>query len=322
MNILDRYLKFWRISEPVFNRNLPAGICYLSGLQEKLRHHLLILAQQVHTVQLITAPGGLGKSTVLRWLQQQIPPGRTECFQITLLKNEKNAGWLLPPLARFLSGSGQGASEPWSGIARGLDQLHQEGKMLLILIDSGEYFSGPDSFQDLGFLHNAGVLAGCGVSLIVAGPESLACQLASSGTLAGKISLHWQMQAFDREETARYLFWYFRQSGLAEETFSGDAVTEIFSCCHGIPSRINSLAEHCLIGAASQNMRNIGPDLVRAVSELTFCLPHNHPSGTELGPGDGSPQARGHFFGPKETEDSAEKGPGSAEAGISLFDDP
>ena len=267
--MLSNYLKFWNTSGPVFNRSLPAGVCFLSHRNEKVRNHLQILAQQAYTVQLITGASGLGKSTLLRWLQQQIPPAPNECFPLSLARDEKEPGWLLKPLAAFIIGKGHADEGPGPRIARSLDQLRQEGRPLLVLIDSGEHLTSPESMSDLDFLHNTAQLAGCPVNIVLAGPESLARAMAASRVLEGRLSLHWQLSPLNQDDAAQYLAWYLQQGGLPKQTFTREASDELFRLSSGRPPVLNNIAENCLIEACYRNNRQITPEIALAAAELT-----------------------------------------------------
>lgn len=267
---LNDYLTFWNAEQAVFKRCLPAGNCYLSPQHQRTRSHLQILAQQPHSLQILEAPEGYGKSTILRWLQQRLSPSRTECFPLSLSRNETESGWLMAPLAEFLSGPSDSEESFQRKLARGLDLLHQEQKHLLVLIDAGERLQAAAAFDDLLFLYNAAILASCSVSLVIAGNPNFAKSLRSSRSLSTKISLHWQLPPLSPEETEAYIDWHLRLSQLPDHTFTEEAIRQLYHLSRGVPVILNNLAENCLIGAALENSRRISSSGAISASQLTL----------------------------------------------------
>ena len=326
-SMISYYLKFWGIDQPVFNRYLSPGDCFIAQRHQKMHDYLQILAQQAYTIQMITAPDGYGKSTLIRWLQSELSPQTTECYSINIEKKETASGWLLPHLARFLSGDSKSGESPSRHLSRGLDQLKHEKRSLLVMVDSGDLLSGPNAFAEMTYLHNLGFLAGVPVNLVLAGNSTMVQSLSQIPFFSEKSSLHWTLSPLSRKESVLYLRWYFYQARINQNPFPPQSMDSLHLHSAGVPSRLNSLAENCLIAAALRKRKVMTPEMVeQAVRmiknsdksnsyDLKNQTPHPPPA-PKMRP----PMAHAGVHPGKPVQEPQDEE--SSEPGISLFDDP
>lgn len=327
--MISYYLKFWALDQPVFNRCLSPGVCFIAQRHQRIRDHFQILSQQAYTIQTVTAPDGYGKSTLMRWLRHELSPQQTECYSLNLEKTASESGWLIPHLARYLCGESRADESSLGHLSRGLDQLKKEKRSLLLLLDSCENLSGPEACSEIPGLHNLSYLAGVPLSIVLAGSLEMMPALNEISFFNEKSSLHWTLSPLSRKETEMYIKWYYYQAQFKQNPFPEPSIDALHHHSSGIPSRLNNLAENCLIGAALRKRKLITPEMVEqssrmmntqnqpALSSPGLLQPPQPPASKAL-PIQESVSVSMKLKQPFQ-DSQEESGP---EPGISLFDDP
>jgi len=267
--MIGYYLKYWGIREPVFHRSLNPSECFIPQRYQRYLDHLLILSQQPYTIQILTGQGGLGKSSLARWIYSQTPPSKTDCYLLTLHKPESEPGWLIRGVAEFLAGPGKDKECVRKHTARGLDQLREEKRSLLIIIDAAENLQKACCFSDILHIHNLAYLSGSHFSVLLAGREPPDAVTGVPELLRNKVTLHWSMPPLSRRDAGHYLKWYCYQSKMKKNPFSPQSVDALYKYSQGIPAVLNALAENCLIEAALKKTRLVHPDIVENMYQMS-----------------------------------------------------
>ena len=266
--MIDEYLKFWNIEQAVFNRALEPGQLYLPPKYVRFWQHLLILCQQPNTLQLITGEHGRGKTVLARWIYHKLNPMTHESFIYSMVKPEREAGWLLPRLNEYLIGNPSFKDNIWKGSAKGFEQLREEKRHLILIVDVADYIVHENAMEDILFLYNLSKMAGGGFTALLIGNSKLWELCASIAAIKQKISFRWEVPALGRVELEAYIRWYLKEAKMSENPFSDKSLESLFHYSQGTAANVNSLAESCLIESSLINKQIVQPDMVENVAKL------------------------------------------------------
>ena len=266
--MIDEYLKFWSIEQPVFNRALNPGQVYLPPKYARFWQHLLILCQQPHTLQLITGEHGRGKTVLARWVYHYLNPLAHESFIYSMAKPQQEAGWLLPRLNEYLIGQSSFKDSVWKGTAKGFEQLREEKRHLILILDVADYIVHENAFEDLLFLYNLSKMTGGGFTSLLIGSSKVWELCSSIPAIKQKISFRWDVPALGRVELEAYIQWYLKEAKMTTNPFNEKSMDSLFHYSQGTASNVNSLAESCLIESSLANKRVIQPQIIENAAKM------------------------------------------------------
>lgn len=261
-------MKFWGVRNSVFNCDRPIDDVYMPARRADQWSRVISQAQQNRTLQVVTAPSGFGKTTISKWLYHQLQPANLECFYMSLIKEEAEGGWLIPRLNKFLVGSEVLDDDIWKALAKGLDQLYEERRHLVMILDSIHWLSNAKAFDDiLSFMDlNAENIS---YSFILFGSNEFLEKLKKIEQLESKVSGYWTIAPFSLEEMSQYINWCISHTEMEHNPFDPSAIKTLFQNCYGNPGRLNLIAENCLIESSFQNKRAITGGMVDQMAQVS-----------------------------------------------------
>ncbi len=267
---MQDFLKFWGLRKPLFKEaDLVHGIFVSQGFHRA--HQRITLATETDNPFIcVTAPTGHGKTTLARWITQRLPPLQYECVTFTLMMPEDRAGWLLRRLAEFFNPTAHG--DYLATVAKGLDELAEEKRRLLIVIDNAHHLESVESFGDI---HSLLALQGSGtvsVGVVLLGTEELLKRVLNSGTLRNRLALKAKIDPLSPAETKDYLRTVLRQNGLPDDVMTDGAMDAIAHASGGIYTIINALADSAFMEAFLAGEKTVDREAVQAARDF---MPQN-----------------------------------------------
>ncbi len=259
---MQDYQKFWSAPQGIFTAPTPFGKIYMPLKNQSLAEKVLLLAKQPKTLQVIWGPGGSGKTTIVRWLQQNLEPKLFEPYIVCVLKPQPDRPWLLPKIQNFLLGSKESSQDPWRNLGRGLEQLQKERRILVLMIDACDQVVQAAAWQELKALFDLSSLAGSVVSCCLFGSESTLAQLLKEANLGHHLINSFGIPPYTREETQGYIQWYLNVSKIVPNPFAATVIDKIHQLSEGYPGRISILGEYCLLMAAQKRVKVIDISLL------------------------------------------------------------
>jgi type II secretory pathway predicted ATPase ExeA len=245
------HLQHFGLSEDPF-RNEPrlrecidtaTGRDALARLERGLRQArgLLVLAGEL----------GSGKTLVVRQLLEKLEEEVFEASMLVVLNGAADTGWMLTRFAKQL-----GVEEPEAEREALLGQVYErlaiireDGRHAVLIIDDAHLLaSGPTLGEVCGLLkleYEERRL----FSLVLAGEEMLDDAILCDPTLAHRVEVRVRMGALDAAGAAEYLAQRVRQAGGQPAILDADAVAALHRLGHGLPGRMNTLADNALFAA-------------------------------------------------------------------------
>lgn len=259
---MQKYLAHWYVDAPVFTRPVEPGDLFFSERVKPQLARLEMICGQSQALILVTGEAGSGKTSILKWLAAQLPTETTDVLLTTMVRREMGAGWLAPRLAAYFGVKADNAGSLLRAVTEKLDELLQERRKLVMMIDAAHFAATPEAFDELVALANLQALAGSCLTFILAGQEELRNVLADTPELANKLGFHLVVPRLDADETRAYVRHRCKLAGLPVP-FQDETYSYLHMKSGGLPALLDWHAENCLIEAYQSAGTSITLDLAR-----------------------------------------------------------
>jgi type II secretory pathway predicted ATPase ExeA len=248
------YQKFWEITGPVFvGRPDPRQIFLHNSLKPQIEK-LLEIIRQPKSIVVVHGEPGTGKTVLASWLHSHIEYKTHEVLLLLPTGPDIESGWLIGKVCQFMCGA-VGAKQPIKKQFRltsiAMDQLIEEGRTLVVIIDNAEKLLNTPNIEELIDLFAIQALSGHCLSIILVGDSALPMGLANHDKIAGMISLFMEMPPLLEADLSKYIAFHSKNSGLNRSPFTASALAAIAAVSRGNPAIINRIAENCLIECAN-----------------------------------------------------------------------
>ncbi|MFO1300340.1 MAG: XrtA/PEP-CTERM system-associated ATPase [Burkholderiaceae bacterium] len=223
----------------------------------------------------VTGEVGAGKTTLVQQLLRRLPVNNVVPVQIVTTQLEAE------DLVRIVASSfGLPTDTPDKStllirLEQYLRQLHAEGKRALLIVDEAQNL-GARAIEELRMLSNFQVGTKAILQSFLLGQPELRdlMQRPEMRQLKQRIIAAYHLGPLDRAETQQYIEHRLAHVGWKNDpTFDTAAFDRIFAVTHGIPRRINSLADRLLLSGFLAERHQLGEqDVVEVADELRLEL--------------------------------------------------
>jgi len=263
-----QHQEYWNLDEATFD-NTPNPKFYFPSAkyEEGLHRSLYALAGNKGAI-LISGEIGCGKTLMSRELILQLPRDR---YDIALIANPTfEATEFLRELLYQLGMTTDGSK---------VEMLHQLNDHLLknsqneistvVMIDEAQAIQDEKIFEELRLLLNFQLNDRFLLTLVLLGQPELQDRLMAIPQLAQRIAVRSHLIPFNKEETAAYVKFRLKVSGCVVERFTQEALAMIFEQTEGVPRKINTLCDWCLLLGYMNRAEKIDKSVVvRAISHV------------------------------------------------------
>jgi general secretion pathway protein A len=260
------YLRFFGLNEKPFAITPDPRYLYLSERHAEALAHLLYGVNESGGFIQLTGEVGTGKTTVVRTLLSRVP----HHADVAVILNPR-----VTPVEFLLTiceelGLGIGDADRDSvkqmvdALNRRLLAAHAEGRRIIVIVDEAQNLSA-DVLEQVRLLTNLETPTQKLLQIILIGQPELRELLDRTDLrqLAQRITGRYHLEPLSREETRGYVRHRLRVAGASEEIFTPAALGEIHRVAAGIPRVINVTCDRALLGAYTQEARQVTPSLVR-----------------------------------------------------------
>lgn len=272
------YEDYWGLKLPPFE-NVPDPKFYFpSPKHEEGLARLVYAIQGRKGAAMLTGEIGCGKTTLSRRLLTYLTRGRYDTAlianpsleatdfvaeilnQFGLSQNSTTKVDMLNMLNEHLLGNGK----------RGIDTV--------LVIDEAQAMKDDTVFEELRLLLNFQLNDRFLLTLILIGQPELNERIAALQQFWQRIAIRFHLPAFDLQETTNYIEFRLETAGSEKRRiFSAEAIEAVFRTSGGIPRRINTVSDLCLLTGYLERTAQIDEGLVdRVVAEFHL----GDPSGT------------------------------------------
>ncbi|HMK87757.1 MAG TPA: AAA family ATPase [Steroidobacteraceae bacterium] len=260
------YLNFFGLSEKPFAITPDPRYLYLSERHAEALAHLLYGINESGGFIQLTGEVGTGKTTVVRTLLSRIP----HHADVAVILNPRvtPAEFLLTICeelgVRVEEADRNSAKQMVDALNRRLLAAHAEGRRIIVIVDEAQNLS-TEVLEQVRLLTNLETATQKLLQIILIGQPELREILDRTELrqLAQRITGRYHLNPLSPPETLGYVRHRLRVAGAAGEIFTTPALREVYRVSEGIPRVINVCCDRALLGAYTQETRQVTPALVR-----------------------------------------------------------
>ena len=260
------YTRFFGLSEKPFAITPDPRYLYLSERHAEALAHLLYGINESGGFIQLTGEVGTGKTTVVRTLLSRIPH---HADVAVILNPRVTPGEFLLTICEELgvpvaAADRESVKQMVDALNQKLLSAHAEGRRIIVIVDEAQNLSA-DTLEQVRLLTNLETSTQKLLQIILIGQPELRELLDRTDLrqLAQRITGRYHLEPLSREETQGYVRHRLRVAGAAGEIFTSAALREVHRLSAGIPRVINVTCDRALLGAYTQELRKITPELVR-----------------------------------------------------------
>ena len=219
----------------------------------------------------VTGEVGAGKTTLVQQLLRRLPVNNVVPVQIVTTQLEAEDLVRIVASSFGLPTDTSDKSTLLIRLEQYLRQLHAEGKRALLIVDEAQNL-GARAIEELRMLSNFQVGTKAILQSFLLGQPELRdlMQRPEMRQLKQRIIAAYHLGPLDRAETQQYIEHRLAHVGWKNDpAFDTAAFDRIFAVTHGIPRRINSLADRLLLSGFLAERHQLGEqDVVEVADEL------------------------------------------------------
>ena len=223
----------------------------------------------------VTGEVGAGKTTLVQQLLRRLPVNNVVPVQVVTTQLEAEDLVRIVASSFGLPTDAQDKSTLLIRLEQYLRQLHAEGKRALLIVDEAQNL-GARAIEELRMLSNFQVGTKAILQSFLLGQPELRdlMQRPEMRQLKQRIIAANHLGPLDRAETQQYIEHRLAHVGWKDDpAFDTAAFDRIFAVTHGIPRRINSLADRLLLSGFLAERHQLGEqDVVEVADELRLEL--------------------------------------------------
>jgi general secretion pathway protein A len=260
------YLSFFGLSEKPFAITPDPRYLYLSERHAEALAHLLYGINESGGFIQLTGEVGTGKTTVVRTLLSRVPHHADVAVILNprvtpvefLLTICEELGLDIEPADR------DSVKQMVDALNRRLLSAHADGRRIIVIVDEAQNLSA-DVLEQVRLLTNLETPTQKLLQIILIGQPELRELLDRTELrqLAQRITGRYHLEPLSREETRGYVRHRLHVAGAAEEIFTPSALAEVHRLAAGVPRVINVTCDRALLGAYTQETRQVSAALVR-----------------------------------------------------------
>jgi general secretion pathway protein A len=260
------YLSFFGLNEKPFAITPDPRYLYMSERHAEALAHLLYGINESGGFIQLTGEVGTGKTTVVRTLLSRVP----HHADVAVILNPRvtPVEFLLTICEELGLGIAEADRDSVKQLVDALNRrllaAHADGRRIIVIVDEAQNLSA-DVLEQVRLLTNLETPTQKLLQIILIGQPELRELLDRTELrqLAQRITGRYHLEPLSREETRGYVRHRLRVAGAAGEIFTSSALAEVHRLAAGIPRVINVTCDRALLGAYTQETRQVTAALVR-----------------------------------------------------------
>lgn len=263
------YESYWGLKEKPFENTPNARFLYHSKEHDEALARFIYSVREKKGLAMFTGEYGSGKTLLSMYVWRLLK--EDQVFQVVMIVNPKLSFIeFMREIIYQLKGVQGMPSEN-----NKLDLLHilkdlivrnnNSGRHTVIIIDESQMIQDRDVFEELRLISNLQLEDKFLVTIIFIGQPELREMMNNIPQLKQRLAITYHLNPLSELETSEYMRHRLQVAGGRENIFTAQAITAIYRSAGGIPRKINTIADICLVIASGQKCREIDEDIVQNV---------------------------------------------------------
>ncbi|MBT7408888.1 MAG: AAA family ATPase [Methylococcales bacterium] len=259
------YLQYFGLNQQPFNITPNPDFLYLSEKHQEAYAHLNYGIQQGNGFVAITGEVGTGKTTLCRYVLNQLPDN----INIALIFNPRlSAIELLASICDELDIISDADNLSIKVLTDALNQQllknYAEGKRTILLIDEAQSLS-VEVLEQIRLLSNLETNQAKLLLIFLVGQPELQDLLQRNDLrqLSQRITARYHLEKLSLEETIHYIHHRIHVSGVDRPLFNRQSIKQIFKLSAGTPRIINIICDRALMGAYVEEKAMVDQSIVK-----------------------------------------------------------
>ncbi|GJL66519.1 MAG: hypothetical protein NPIRA05_14900 [Nitrospirales bacterium] len=268
MTVSLQHQDYWELEEGTFDNTPNPQFYFPSAKHEEGLHRSLYGLTANKGAVLISGEIGCGKTLLSRELILKLPKDR---YDIALIANPTfGADQFLKEVLYQLGLQAIGSKiEMLHQLNDHLLKNSQNGISTVVMVDEAQAIQDEKIFEELRLLLNFQLNDRFLLTLVLLGQPELQDRLMAIPQLSQRIAVRSHLISLNEEETAAYVQFRLKVAGCQVERFTEEALTMIFQQTGGVPRRINTLCDWCLLLGYMERAKKIDRAVVtRAINNV------------------------------------------------------
>lgn len=271
------YESHWQLTEKPFENTADPRFYYPCESHQAALLKLRYAIENGRGAALLAGASGLGKTLLVGMLRAVL--GERHTPFVHLVFPQMPPEQLLAYLADELEGTSPGGCAPdvhgsVRRIERLLDAAGQAGRHAVVAIDEAHLLTDSRSLEALRLLLNFEHEGRPGLALLLVGQPGILPVLDRTPQLEERLAVKSLLRPFAPAETAAYVAHRLRVAGTSRDLFDAEALTVLHELAHGLPRRINRLADLALLVGYAEEQETVTAAQIEAVAhELASVVP-------------------------------------------------
>jgi general secretion pathway protein A len=259
------YTSFFGLNEKPFSISPDPRYLFMSERHTEALAHLMYGVRESGGFIQLTGEVGTGKTTLVRSLLQQLPDTADVALILNpqLSKNEflsticEELGIQLPDKANSIKAL-------VNALNVYLLENHSRAHRTILIVDEAQNLR-LDVLEQVRLLTNLETTKQKLLQIILIGQPELRDLLSRNDMrqLAQRVTGRYHLEPLSQHETQVYIDHRLKVAGAVGPIFSKASKKELYRLSHGVPRRINVIADRALLGAFTREVREITPKLLR-----------------------------------------------------------
>ncbi|MDH3977092.1 MAG: AAA family ATPase [Gammaproteobacteria bacterium] len=266
------YTSFFGLNEKPFSITPDPRYLFMSERHTEALAHLIYGVQESGGFIQLTGEVGTGKTTLVRSLLQQIPDNADIAVILNpqVSRNEFLTA-ICEELGVPLPDSVNNIKTLTSALNAYLLNNHSQGKRTIVIVDEAQNLR-IDVLEQVRLLTNLETTKQKLLQIILIGQPELREVLSRNDMrqLAQRITGRYHLEPLSKEETLTYIDHRLKVAGAVGQIFTRAAKLELYRLSQGVPRMINVIADRAMLGAFTQDSREISPALLRQAAVEVF----------------------------------------------------
>lgn len=262
------YLEYYKLSEHPFSNVVDSRFYYSSNQHSEALLRLKYAIDTSKGLAVVIGNIGAGKTTLARKMLEELDEEHYEAALLVIIHSSVSSEWLFKKFALQLGVKNvpDNKLELLGEIYRRLQQINEEGKKAVVLMDEVQMLNSKEIMEEFRGLLNMETSEGKLVNFVFFGLPDMDQVLSLDEPLKQRIAVRVKLTAYSEENTRDYIRHRMEVAGCQHDIFTTEAIKLIYNYSKGSPRLINTICDNALLEGFLFKETEIHEATVKAVA--------------------------------------------------------